>query len=74
MGLRPYALVGARLHVTALSAPRVETRIYDPVTQTAALADGTPLIAMASSQKTNPDGDMKNPPPSDEGPDPGFIE
>ncbi|MFD5697882.1 hypothetical protein [Streptomyces lasiicapitis] len=53
---------------------RTETRVYDPVTQTASLEDGTPLVSMATSKKTNPDGDMKNPPPPDEGDDPGFIE
>ncbi|MFJ7901932.1 putative ATP-grasp-modified RiPP [Streptomyces sp. NPDC096198] len=72
--VRPYALQGARFRASDLSAPRVETRVYDRVTQTASMADGTPLITMATSQKTNPDGDPKNPPPHDEGGDPGFIE
>ncbi|MCD9194227.1 hypothetical protein [Streptomyces albireticuli] len=48
--------------------------VFDPVSQTAAHTDGTPLTAMATSQKTNPDGDPKNPPPHDEGADPGFFE
>ncbi|MET9295608.1 putative ATP-grasp-modified RiPP [Streptomyces sp. NPDC003077] len=74
VGLRPYALEGARYHSIALTHPRTETRVYDPVTQTAFSEDGTPLVAMATSQKTNPDGDPKNPPPHDEGDDPGFIE
>ncbi|MEV8022540.1 putative ATP-grasp-modified RiPP [Streptomyces sp. NPDC086554] len=74
IGLRPYALVGARFTTAELNVPHVETRVYDPVTQTASLEDGTPLTAMATSQKTNPDGDKDNPPPHDEGPDPGFIE
>jgi hypothetical protein len=29
---------------------------------------------MATSVKTNPDGDHKNPPPHDEGSDPGVFE
>ncbi|OMI33596.1 putative ATP-grasp-modified RiPP [Streptomyces sparsogenes] len=74
VGMRPYALQGARFRVSDLTAPSVETRVYDPVAQTASMADGTPLVSMATSQKTNPDGDIKNPPPSDEGSDPGYIE
>ncbi|MFJ6657953.1 hypothetical protein ACIQNG_16530 [Streptomyces sp. NPDC091377] len=72
--LRPYALQGARFHVTDLTAPPAETRIYDPLSQTASMSDGTPLVAMATSQKTNPDGDPGNPPPNDEGADPGYVE
>ncbi|GAQ53867.1 hypothetical protein a10_03672 [Streptomyces acidiscabies] len=72
-GLRPYAIKDARLHPRSdgavLSAP-----VYDPETQTARFADGSPLTSMATSKKTNPDGYPKNPPPSDEGGDPGVFE
>jgi hypothetical protein len=65
-------VTGARFQpVTGL---RRETPVYNPLTQTAAMLDGTPLTAMATSQKTNPDGDPKNPPPHDEGADPGVFE
>ncbi|MFF2845261.1 hypothetical protein ACFVT5_02865 [Streptomyces sp. NPDC058001] len=72
--VRPYALQGARFTASDLSAPRTETRVYDRMTQTASMEDGTLLITMATSRKTNPDGDHKNPPPSDEGGDPGYTE
>ncbi|MGW1202042.1 putative ATP-grasp-modified RiPP [Streptomyces cyaneofuscatus] len=72
--VRPYALQGARFTPVDLSVPWAETRVYDRVTQTATMADGTPLITMATSRKTNPDGDPKNPPSHDEGSDPGFVE
>ena len=55
--LRPYAVTGA--HLTPAGPPRepgavAPLPVYDPVTQTAAFADGTPLITMSTSQKTNP--------------------
>ncbi|MFB6904500.1 putative ATP-grasp-modified RiPP [Streptomyces bacillaris] len=71
--VRPYALQGARFTPVDLSVPWVETRVYDRVTQTATMADGTPLITMATSRKTNPDGAPKNPPSHDEGSDPGVF-
>ncbi len=75
--LRPYAVTGA--HLTPAGPPRAPGAVaplpvYDPVTQTAAFADGTPLTTMSTSQKTNPDGDPKSPPPHDEGADPGVFE
>ncbi|QNP70463.1 putative ATP-grasp-modified RiPP [Streptomyces roseirectus] len=72
-GQRPYALSGARFR-PASENPVLSAPVYDPRTQTARLADGVPLTSMATSQKTNPDGDVKNPPPSDEGADPGAFE
>ncbi|MFI1868159.1 hypothetical protein [Streptomyces jumonjinensis] len=72
---RPYALAGARFVKTTTRADGpVEVPVFNPLTQTAAYADGTPLTAMATSKKTNPDGSIKNPPPSDEGADPGVFE
>ncbi|WP_432039418.1 putative ATP-grasp-modified RiPP [Streptomyces cucumeris] len=73
-GIRPYALAGARFRPAASpSVPRPRP-VYDPVSQTSRFEDGTPLTVMATSQKTNQDGDIKNPPPSDEGADPGAFE
>jgi putative ATP-grasp target RiPP len=75
--VRPYALSGARLRPAAsgggefVPSPRPT---YDPARQIATFPDGTPLTAMATSVKTNPDGDHKNPPPHDEGADPGVFE
>lgn len=74
--IRPYAVTGARMTPFRASgagtaAPRP---VYDPATQTASLPDGTPLTTMATSVKTNPDGDPGNPPPHDEGADPGVFE
>ncbi|MEU0701011.1 putative ATP-grasp-modified RiPP [Streptomyces bacillaris] len=71
--VRPYALQGARFTPVDLSVPWVETRVYDRVTQTATMADGTPLITMDTIRKTNPGGGPKNLSPHDEGSDPGFL-
>ncbi|MFJ1589414.1 putative ATP-grasp-modified RiPP [Kitasatospora albolonga] len=72
--VRPYALQGARFTPVDLSVPRRETRVYDQVTQTATMVDGTPLITMARSRKTTaPDGGPKNPPSHDKGSDQGFV-
>ncbi|MGA6170567.1 putative ATP-grasp-modified RiPP [Streptomyces sp. NPDC012600] len=72
--VRPYALQGARFTPVDLSVPRRETRVYDQVTQTATMVDGTPLITMAMSRKTTaPDDDPKNPPSQGEGSDQGAI-
>ncbi|WP_329559524.1 putative ATP-grasp-modified RiPP [Streptomyces uncialis] len=74
-GARPYALGGARFTAASpASASSLGLPAYDPVRQTAAYQDGTPLTTMATSKKTNPDGDIKNPPPHDEGADPGCFE
>ncbi|MDJ0344217.1 putative ATP-grasp-modified RiPP [Streptomyces sp. H10-C2] len=72
--VRPYAVTGARLQTADPQAVPDPRPVYDPRTQTAAYADGTPLTAMATSKKTNPDGDTKNPPQHDEGADPGVFE
>lgn len=74
LGVRPYAIAGARLQPFAPAPVPHPRPVYDPVTQTARFPDGMPLTAMATSQKTNPDGDPKNPPPHDEGGDPGVFE
>ncbi|WP_172385655.1 putative ATP-grasp-modified RiPP [Streptomyces sp. MNP-20] len=71
--LRPYGLAGARSRPVSAAVEYVAP-VYDPVSQTAALPDGTPLTAMATSKKTVQDGDIKNPPPPDEGSDPGSVE
>ncbi|MGA6157776.1 putative ATP-grasp-modified RiPP [Stenotrophomonas sp. NPDC087984] len=72
--IRPYALAGARFRPAAAAAVPRPRPVYDPASQTARLEDGAPLTTMATSQKTNQDGDIKNPPPSDEGGDPGAFE
>lgn len=72
--VRPYAVTDARLQTADPNAATSPPPAYDPRTQTAAYADGTPLTTMATSKKTNPDGDTKNPPPHDEGADPGVFE
>ncbi|WP_416970374.1 putative ATP-grasp-modified RiPP [Streptomyces sp. 4F14] len=72
-GQRPYAIKDARFRPLS-DGPVSSAPVYDPQTQTARLVDGTPLTSMATSQKTNPDGDPKNPPPHDEGDDPGVFE
>ncbi|MFE1176842.1 putative ATP-grasp-modified RiPP [Streptomyces sp. NPDC058773] len=71
---RPFAVAGARFRPSMSSAVPQPRPVYNPATQTARFRDGTALTAMATSQKTNPDGDPKNPPPHDEGGDPGFFE
>lgn len=72
--VRPYAVVGAGLlSASSTVAGGKGLPVYNPVTQTAAYRDGTPLTAMATTVKTNPDGDPGNPPPHDEGADPGFC-
>ncbi|WP_161624895.1 methyltransferase domain-containing protein [Streptomyces spectabilis] len=51
MALRPYALDGAGPH-PAPQAPRARVApVYDPVTQTSAYPDGTPLAALATSPR-----------------------
>ncbi|MGW4075220.1 putative ATP-grasp-modified RiPP [Streptomyces rhizosphaericus] len=72
--VRPYALAGARFRPAASAVVPRPRPVYDPVSQTARFEDGTALTTMATSQKTNQDGDINNPPPSDEGGDPGAIE
>ncbi|QTI88637.1 putative ATP-grasp-modified RiPP [Streptomyces sp. AgN23] len=72
--IRPYALAGARFRPATSAAVPQGRPVYDPVSQTARFEDGAPLTAMATSQKTNQDGAINNPPPSDEGGDPGAIE
>ncbi|MEQ4607185.1 putative ATP-grasp-modified RiPP [Streptomyces cavourensis] len=72
--VRPYALQGARFTPVDLAVPRRETRVYDLVTQTATMVDGTPLIAMAMSRETAaPDGGPTNPPSQGEGSDQGAV-
>lgn len=71
---RPFALRGARRLSSFGPTLSAAQAVYDPVTQTASRRDGTPLVAMATSQKTSQDGDIKNPPRSDEGSDPGVFE
>ncbi|OPF74051.1 hypothetical protein VT50_0227240 [Streptomyces antioxidans] len=73
-GIRPYALAGAHFRPATSTAVPQPRPVYDPASQTAKFEDGTPLTAMATSQKTNQDGDINNPPPSDEGGDPGAFE
>ncbi|MER7793884.1 hypothetical protein [Streptomyces sp. NPDC097640] len=72
--IRPYAVFGAHVQQPLPGAAIGPRPVYNPVTQTSAYPDGTPLATMATSQKTSPDGDIKNPPPADEGGDPGVIE
>ncbi|MEU0844407.1 hypothetical protein ABZ370_33700 [Streptomyces sp. NPDC005962] len=72
--IRPYAVRGALVRQPLPGSATGLRPVYNPETLTSAYPDGTPLTTMATSQKTNQDGDIKNPPPSDEGGDPGVIE
>ncbi|MFE5853188.1 putative ATP-grasp-modified RiPP [Streptomyces sp. NPDC056500] len=59
-----FAATPDRRNLTAVPQTR-----YDEMKQVSVTLDGSELLpCMATEKKTVPDGDMKNPPPPDQGP------